>query len=98
MSILFTSLPSTADNQYFRGVWGRLFGAFIESARKKAGLSVEQAARLTGMDVRRWSAVESGAWLPTTRQQFHLIAAALDMEWATMTRIVLMCRQAWGIQ
>lgn len=67
MSMLFTSLPSTADNQYFQGVWGRMFGAFIVSARGKVGLSVEQAATLAGMEAQQWRNIEAGAWLPTTR-------------------------------
>ncbi|MGA8041494.1 MAG: hypothetical protein WCA37_01700 [Terracidiphilus sp.] len=45
-----------------------------------------------------WSAIEAGTWLPTTRQQFQMMAAALDLDWATMTQLILMCRQAWGIQ
>jgi transcriptional regulator with XRE-family HTH domain len=98
MSMLFTSLPSNADNQYFQAVWGRVFGAFIQSAREKAGMTVEQAARLTGATAGRWLEIEAGTWLPGTRQQLHLLAAALEVEWATMARIVLLCRQAWGIQ
>ena len=40
----------------------------------------------------------AGTWLPTTRQQFQLIAAALDVDWATMGQFILMCRQAWGVE
>lgn len=98
MSMQFVPLPSTTDNEYFRGIWSRMFGAFIESARRKAGLSVDQAAVLAGMGVQRWSAIEAGAWLPTTRQQLHLMAAALDLDWATMAQIILMCRRAWGLK
>ena len=94
----FAVLPSTDDNQYFRGVWARMFGQFIKCAREKAGLAVEPPAWLAGIDTQKWSAMEAGTWLPTTRQQFQLIAAALDVEWATMTRIILMCRQAWGVE
>jgi transcriptional regulator with XRE-family HTH domain len=98
MSMSFTLLPESEDNQYFQAVWSRVFGAFIQSAREKAGMTVEQAARLTGTDAQRWREIEAGTWLPATRQQFHVMAAALDMEWATMARMVLMCRQAWGVQ
>ena len=98
MSMSFTLLPPSEDNQYFKGVWSRMFGAFIQSAREKAGMTVEQAARLTGATAGRWLEIEAGARLPGTRQQLHLLAAALDVEWSTMVRMVLMCRQAWGIQ
>ena len=98
MSMTFAPLPPTSDSEYFQGVWGRFFGKFIESGREKAGLSIEQAAILAGIGVEEWTAIEAGASLPTTRQQFQLIAAALDVDWDTMASIVLMCSQAWGIQ
>ena len=98
MSMAFALLPSTEENLYFQGVWARVFGRFIKCGREKAGLSVENAAELAGMDARNWLAMETGAWLPTTRQQLQFIAAALDIDWPTMTRIVAMCSQAWGVQ
>lgn len=98
MSMTFAPLPRTAENDYFQGVWARMFGHFMESAREKAGLSVEQAAVLAEMTAEQWAAVEAGTWLPATRQQFQCMAIALEMEWATMTEIILLCRQAWGIQ
>ena len=98
MSMLFAPLPFTADSEYFQGVWARMFGTFIESAREKTGRSIEQTANLAGMDAEQWSAMEAGAWLPTTRQQFRSMAAALQIEWPTMASIVLMCSEAWGIQ
>ena len=98
MSMLFAPLPTTTDNEYFQGAWRRFFGRFIESGREKAGLSVEQAAGLAGMSTAEWTAIEAGATLPATRQQLRSIADALHIEWALMTRIVLLCRQAWGIQ
>jgi transcriptional regulator with XRE-family HTH domain len=98
MSMLFTSLQPTGDSEYFQGAWSRFFGKFIESGREKAGLSVEQAATLSGISAEEWTAIEAGASLPTTRQQLRSMAAALDIEWVTMTKIVVMCRQAWGMK
>ena len=98
MSMTFTELPSTTENQYFQGVWARMFGHFIESGREKAGLSIAQAAYLAGMTAKDWAGLEIGTWLPTTRQQFRSMAGAIGIEWDTMTRIILMCRQAWGAQ
>jgi transcriptional regulator with XRE-family HTH domain len=98
MSMQFVPFQPTSDSEYFKGVWGRFFGKFIESGREKAGLSIEQAATLAGIGVEEWTAIEAGASLPTTRQQFRSIADALDIEWVTMTKIVLMCRQAWGLK
>ena len=99
MSMLFETLqPTNADSGYFQGAWSRFFGKFIESGREKAGLSIEQAATLAGMDPEGWTAIEAGATLPTTRQQLQSIADALNIEWITMTKIVTMCRQAWGLK
>ena len=98
MSMLFALLQPTTDSAYFQGAWSRFFGKFIESGREKAGLSVEQAATLASISVEEWAAIEAGATLPTTRQQLRAIADALNIEWVTMTKIVLMCRQAWGLK
>ena len=98
MSMLFALLPTTTDNDYFQGAWNRFFGQFIESGREKAGLSIEQAATLSGLDAEEWTAIEAGASLPATRQQLQSIADALHIEWTLMTRIVLLCRQAWGLK
>jgi hypothetical protein len=68
------------------------------SARDRAGLSVERAARLADMYPEAWTSMEAGDLLPTTREELELIAAALDIEWALMARILLMCRQAWSVQ
>jgi len=98
MSITFSPLPLTAENIYFQDVWSRMFGQFIQSGRQKAGRSVEEAAALAGMDPAQWLGVEAGDYLPITRQQLHVVADAVAMEWATMAEIVMLCRQAWGIE
>ncbi len=94
-----TVLPSTTtDDQYFQSFSARLFGHFIQSAREKAGLAVERVAWLADICPEAWTAMEAGDLLPTTREELELIAAALDIEWELMTRILLMCRNAWGVQ
>lgn len=98
MSMTFSPLPSTFDSNYFQGAWARFFGQFMQSSREKAGLSVEQAAVLAGIDPGQWTAMEVGNWLPETRLQFRSIAAALDIDWETMAGVVMLCRQAWGIK
>jgi len=98
MSMHCTVLPSTpADDQYFQGFSARLFGHFIEGAREKAGLTVGRAAWLSEICPEAWTSMEAGDLLPTTREEFELIVAALDMEWPTMAEVVLLCSNAWGI-
>ena len=97
MSNTFATLPSASSGaNYFQGVWSRMFGSFMQSAREKGGWPVEQTAELAGMDAAEWTAIEAGTQLPSTRQQLESMADALEMEWATMAQIVLLCRQAWG--
>ncbi len=98
MGTHFMLLQPTPENQYFQGLWSRFFGQFMQSGREKAGLSVDQAAVLAGIDPGQWSAMEVGNWLPETRLQVRSIAAALDIDWETMAGVVLLCRQAWGIE
>lgn len=98
MSMALTVPTTTSDQQYFRGVWARIFGQFIQSAREKAGLPVEAAAWMAGMCPQEWASIEAGDLLPNTREQLQVIAAALDIPWQTMTSMLLMCRQAWGVQ
>jgi transcriptional regulator with XRE-family HTH domain len=99
MSKAFSGLQLADDaGFFFQGVWARMFGRFIESGRQKAGLTVEQAAILAGMDPTEWTAIEAGALLPKTRRQLESMADALDLEWALMVRIVRLCREAWGLR
>ena len=90
--------PATDDDPYYQGFWARVFGAFIQSGRENAGLDVESAARLAGMYTEQLVSMEAGDLLPTSRGELHRLAAALDIDWGTMTRIVAMCRNAWGLQ
>ena len=98
MGMIFAPLQLTDEDLYFKAVWARLFGKFIQSAREKAGRSVEEAAALAGMEPAQWLGVEAGDYLPMTRRQLQVAADAVAMEWETMAGIVLMCRQAWGIE
>ena len=97
MSMLFAPLPSTTENQYFQGVWSRMFGAFIESARGKAGLAVEPAAGWpawcpeVGVDRGRRPAPDYQAAAPLDRRGSRYRVGHDG-------QIVLMCRQAWGVQ
>ena len=89
---------SSNDNQYFQGVWARMFGHFIQSGREKAGLAVEPAAWMAGMCTEEWTSLEAGDLIPSTKEQLQSVALALDIPWETMSRMVAMCSQAWGIR
>jgi transcriptional regulator with XRE-family HTH domain len=57
--------------------WGRIFGLSIQSGRKKKAYSVEEAARLAGMEASAWLAVEAGR-VPESAEQLRSMASALD--------------------
>ncbi len=57
---MFAPLPSSYLPEIRRQSMGRLFGSSVSACREKAGLSVEEAASLAGMEATEWMAVEDG--------------------------------------
>jgi transcriptional regulator with XRE-family HTH domain len=74
--------------------WGRIFGLSIQSGRKKKAYSVEEAARLAGMEPSTWLAIEAGR-VPETAAQLRSMASALNFSDAQLGTLVLLCRGAW---
>jgi transcriptional regulator with XRE-family HTH domain len=85
--------PRTAE--IVRRFWIRIFATGIENARKEAGLSIEEAATLAGMEVSRWMALEAGGWLPQTTGELGAIAGALEMDYDRLASFVSLCWSAW---
>jgi transcriptional regulator with XRE-family HTH domain len=75
---------------------GPLFGCGIRENRENAGLSVEQAARLSGMEVSEWAAIEDG-YVPQTTAQLRSIAGTLEISYDRLLNLVRLCRQAWEL-
>jgi transcriptional regulator with XRE-family HTH domain len=91
---------SIADQQaltaeHARRFWTRTFSTGIEKARNATGRSIEEAARLAGLELSEWMALEAGAWLPQTSEQIRAIAGALDMSYDRLASFVLLCWSAW---
>lgn len=93
---MFRSLPPTEFPELRRQIWGRLFGRGIEECRVKAGLSVEEAARLAGMDLSEWVAIEQGS-VPQTTGQLHAMADTVEVSYDKLLSLVLLCREAWEL-
>jgi transcriptional regulator with XRE-family HTH domain len=93
---MFASFPPTYMTEYRRQMWGHLFGRAIQSNRQTAGLSIEQAARLSGMEISEWTAMEEGC-VPQTTDQLHSIAGTLEISYDKLLNLVLLCRQAWEL-
>ena len=87
---MFASLPSTYVPELRRQVWGRMF------ARNESGLSIEEAAGLSGMQISEWMAIEEGH-VPQEIDRLRAMAAALEISFEKMFNLVLLCREAWEL-
>jgi transcriptional regulator with XRE-family HTH domain len=90
---MFASLPSS---YLFRQSMGRLFGSCIQGARKTAGLSIEEASRLSGMEISEWMAIEDGC-VPQDVNQLRAMAETMQISFDKIVNLVLLCRAAWGL-
>jgi transcriptional regulator with XRE-family HTH domain len=90
---MFASLPSS---YLFGQSMGRLFGSGIHEARKTAGLSIEEAARLSGMEISEWMAIEDGC-VPQDVNQLRAMADAMEINFDKIANMVLLCRAAWEL-
>ncbi len=77
-----------------RRAWGKMFGLFIQSGRRKIGYSVEEAAGLAAMEPSAWEAVEGGR-VPETAAQLRLMADVLQFSKEQLGAIVFLCQGAW---
>ena len=64
--------------------------------RKNAGLSIEEAARLSGMEVSEWMAIEDGH-APQDINRLRAMADAMEISFDRIAMVVLLCREAWEL-
>ena len=83
------------DNPDFtrRQAFGRLFGSGIEKTRQVCGRSLEEAARLSGMETSEWAAIEAGR-VPDPGQ-LHPMSDALGLRHDKIALLAFICRDAW---
>ena len=93
---MFPSTPSTYLPELRRQFWGRTFGLGIQKCREEAGLSVEDAARLSGMAFSEWAAIEEG-YVPRETDRLRAMAAAMEVSFDQLLNLVVLCRQAWEL-
>jgi transcriptional regulator with XRE-family HTH domain len=93
---MFASLPPSYLPELRREAWGRLFGLGIREIRKGAGLSIEQAAPLSGMEVSEWTAIEDG-YVPQDQNRLRAMAAAMEIGFDQIAMLVMLCREAWEL-
>jgi transcriptional regulator with XRE-family HTH domain len=93
---MFAPLPSTYVPELRRQVWGRMFGRGIQAARNESGLSIEEAAGLSGMQVSEWMAIEDGH-VPQQVERLRAMAAVLEISFEKVMNWVFLCREAWEL-
>ena len=93
---MFASLPSTYVPELRRQVWGRMFGRGIQAARNESGLSIEEAAGLSGMQVSEWMAIEDGH-VPQEVDRLRAMAATMEISYDKLLNMALLCREAWEL-
>ena len=78
-----------------RRAWRQIFGGMIGERREAIGRSLEEAARLAGMESSEWAAVESGH-IPADPDRLRSMAAALEVRFDHMALLVYLCQEAWA--
>jgi transcriptional regulator with XRE-family HTH domain len=89
-----TSLNMQNDPDFTRRqAFGRLFGSCIEKTRQACGRSLEEAARLSGMETSEWAAIEAGR-VPDPGQ-LHPMSDALGLRYDKIAVLAFICQDAW---
>jgi transcriptional regulator with XRE-family HTH domain len=73
--------------------WGRIFGACIEKIREASGRSLEQVARLSGMETSEWMSIEAG-FVPEP-SQLQPMSDALGIRRDKILMLAGLCLRAW---
>jgi hypothetical protein len=93
---MFRPLPSDYVPELRRQAWGRLFGLGIQASRNEVGLTVEEAARLSGLELSEWMAIEDGH-VPQQVDQLRSMASVLEVSYEKVLNWVFLCREAWEL-
>ena len=93
---MFASLPPTYVPEIRRKSMGRLFGFCIQKTRESTGLSIEDAAQLSGMERSQWLSIEEGN-VPQEINQLRAMAEVMQVNFDQIASMVLVCRAAWEL-
>ncbi len=72
-----------------------LFGNSVQARRQELGLSLFEAADLSGLTVWQWAAIEEGAWVPAEADLIRAMAGTLEAN--TIQMIVVAGLSAWAL-
>ena len=95
-TFMTTDILSGVDFTAPRLDWPAGLARYTRMRRIELGLSIERAARLAGLELSEWCALESG-WVPEADDfaRIEAIAATLQIFWGDYSLLVLMaaCQQ-----
>jgi len=95
-SKMFRSLPPTYVPELRRQAWGRLFGLGIQATRTEAGLTIEEAAQLSSIELSEWMSIEDGH-VPQQIDRLRSISSTLEISFERLLNMVVLCREAWEL-
>ena len=72
-----------------------MFGSMVQDRREVIQRSVEDCARLAGMESSEWAAVEAG-YIPADPAKLRSMAAALEIRFDQLLMMVHLCQDAWA--
>jgi transcriptional regulator with XRE-family HTH domain len=84
MTELSSLLLSVVDRP--GSIWPWLFADLIRDLRLARGLSLDQAARLAGLEYSEWAAIESGH-PPVDSERLRPVAGVLEVDWEDLSRL-----------
>ena len=94
-TVKIASLPPSIAAE-MRRFWGRTFGEGIRAHREHAGISIEDAAGLSGMAVSEWMAIEAG-YVPQDVNRLRAMAAAIEIRYDQIATLAFLCQGAWEL-
>jgi len=89
------SHPTASALNVSRDGLRRLFGSMVQDSREMIQRSVEDCARLAGMEPSEWAAIEAG-YVPADPAKLRSMAAALEIRYDQLLMMVHLCQGAWA--
>jgi len=89
------SRPAASALNARRDGFRRLFGSMVQDSRETIQRSVEDCARLAGMEFSEWAAIEAG-YVPADPLKLRSMAAALEIRYDQLLLMVHLCQGAWA--
>ena len=79
---------SLSLSPYQRRAWAECLGSVIADIRERRGLSLAEAARLSGMETAQWETIEDGKPTLGTPEQVQAMAQTLGIDWGVVRLLV----------